>query len=872
MPLAPGSRLGPYEIDGTLGVGGMGEVYRATDPRLRRSVALKILPPELARNSERSARFEREAQALASLSHPNIVTIFSVESVAGTPFLTMELVEGQTLTRLIPPGGLAPQALIPLAHGIAEGMAAAHERGITHRDLKPGNVMVSRDGRVKILDFGLARVREAPVEPDRTTRLPSEALTADGRFVGTVAYMSPEQAQGKHVDPRSDIFSLGIVLHEMATGERPFKGETQMEVISSILRDDPPLISDVRPSHSVRLARIIRRCLQKDPSRRYQTATDLRNDLDDLSRNPEREKQPGSRPARRRAAMATGALGLIVAAAMGAWLVWPGGGGERPFAIGTVQRLTSDGQAELAAMSSDGRYVVHIKEGSGRPSLWLRHTATGSDVQIIPPDDVLYVVLSFSPDDNYVYFATYPITARETRIGRLFSVPVLGGSPQPILEDVDGGVDFSPSGDRLAFFRMDGLSQHLMIANADGSEPRTLATLGEGERVFLVSVKPAWSPDGRTILAAVLPKTGAELHAIEVATGKMRAVSGTWRGITGVAWMPDGRSVLLAAVDKPRDPYQIWQVDHSFERRTRVTNDLNTYSGLHVTNDGRTLATIQWNAVSQIWISNIDPPRSSRQLTTRTSLDGGLGLAWAPDGRIVFVSTRTARSVLWVMNADGSGQRALTDHGPAVQNPTVTPDGQFVVFEGSDQSGDRIWRMDLAGGSATAITPGPFDVDPVVSPDGWVYYMSQHPDRRGMHKVRVSGGQASYVHNAYPQDAVFDGRVLVLVSESGHQWEVAHGSVSDLQRVAGVPVLYHPLNRLRPVRVRFTDSGRAVLYGVTRSGVSNVWRKRLSGGTPEQITDFTSDRIFAFAQSHEGRRLAVARGTVHGDVVLIRQD
>jgi Tol biopolymer transport system component len=852
----------------------MGEVYRAHDPRLRRSVALKILPPELALDSERSARFKREAQALAAMSHPNIVTIYSVEEVGGIPFLTMELVEGQTLPGLIPSEGLASEALIPLAHAIADGMAAAHERGITHRDLKPGNVMVARDGRVKILDFGLARFREGLVESDGTTRLDERGdRTAHGTFMGTVAYMSPEQAEGQPVDQRSDIFSLGVVLHEMATGERPFKGASQMSVISSILRDEPPLVSDVRPTHPAALARIIRRCLQKDPSRRYQTATDLRNDLNDLSGDSATEQHPARRLARRHAAIVMAVLAVIVIAAIGAWMLWSAARLERAFAIGTVERLTSDGQAELATISSDGRYVVHVKEGSGRPSLWLRQTATGSDVQIMPPDDVDYRTLSFSPDDNYVYFSTYSTTAAgDARIGRLFKVPALGGSPKLILQDVDGGVDFSPSGDRLAFFRMSGLATHLMIANADGSDSKTLAALGESERVFMISVRPAWSPDGKTILAAVLPKTGAELHAIDIDTGRMRALSRTWAGIVGVEWMPDGQSILLVARAGSGQPYQIWQVHHLVDRRTRVTNDLNTYSGVHITSDGRTLATIQWAALSQIWITRLDLPRSATQITTRTSLNGGYGVAWMPDDRIVFVSTRSGRRALWIMNADGSGQRQLADRGPAAQNPTVTPDGRSIVFEGADESGDRIWRMDVDGGSAAPITAGPFDSDPVVTPDGrWVYYTSQHPDRPGMHKISITGGEPSYVDRSYPQDATSDGRVLVITDDPGRTWRVAHGFVGSFQRVEGVPALYHPINRSHIVPVRFTDGGRALLYGATRNGVSNVWQMRLSGGTPEQITDFTSERIFAFAQSHDGRQLAVARGTIQSDVVLIQR-
>jgi len=224
------------------------------------------------------------------------------------------------------------------------------------------------------------------------------------------------------------------------------------------------------------------------------------------------------------------------------------------------------------------------------------------------------------------------------------------------------------------------------------------------------------------------------------------------------------------------------------------------------------------------------------------------------------------------MNADGSGQRPLADQGPTARSPTVTPDGRSILFEGADGSGDRIWRMNVNGGSATPITAGPFDWDPVVSLDGrWVYYTSQHPDRPGIHKIPITGGQPTYVDRSHAQDATSDGRLLVFEEQPGRPAELAHGFVGSFQRVEGVPTLYHPLNRIRTVPVRFTDGGRALLYGATRSGVSNVWRKRVAGGTAEQITDFASDRIFAFAESHDGRRLAVARGAVQSDVVLMRR-
>ena len=273
-----GRTLGQYRILEPLGKGGMGEVFLAEDTRLQRRVALKILAPDLAADPDRRQRFEREARAAAALNHPNIVTIHSVEEIDGMPFLTLELIEGQTLGAVIPAGGLPLDELLTLAIPLADAVGAAHQRGITHRDLKPANVMVTTDGRLKVLDFGLAKLRE-DLANAMASALPTQEMTGEGRILGTVAYMSPEQAEGAPVDPRTDVFALGVLLHEMATGERPFKGDTQMSVLSAIIKDTPASVSDLKHDLPRELARIIKHCLAKDPEDRYQTAKDLRNDL-----------------------------------------------------------------------------------------------------------------------------------------------------------------------------------------------------------------------------------------------------------------------------------------------------------------------------------------------------------------------------------------------------------------------------------------------------------------------------------------------------------------------------------------------------------------------------------------------------------------
>jgi len=287
MALISGTKLGAYEIQSPLGTGGMGEVYRATDTKLGRDVALKVLPAEMARDPERLARFRREAKALAQIDHPNIVTIYSVEDFDGVHFLTMQLVEGLPLDRLISQSGLPVDQIIAIAGSLAAALAAAHEKGIVHRDLKPANVMVTSDGRVKVLDFGLAKDVRAEISSDAT--LTSAGHTQVGVVMGTPAYMSPEQTSGRPLDHRTDIFSLGVVLHEMATGRRPFEGTSSAELVSAILRDTPPSVTDLRSDLPSDLARIIRRCLEKDPRHRLQTARDVSNEFRDLA-------QVGSRP------------------------------------------------------------------------------------------------------------------------------------------------------------------------------------------------------------------------------------------------------------------------------------------------------------------------------------------------------------------------------------------------------------------------------------------------------------------------------------------------------------------------------------------------------------------------------------------------
>ena len=392
--LTSGSRLGPYEVITPIGSGGMGEVYLAQDTKLGRRVALKVLAAPLAADPDRRRRLEREAQAAARLNHPNIVTLYAFEETDGLSFLTMEYVEGETLASCLPATGMPLERLLPVAIMIADAVAAAHRAGIVHRDLKPANVMLASPGsRVKVLDFGLARLHGLVTENAIATE--TAPITGVGHIVGTVAYMSPEQAQGAETDARSDVFSMGVMLFEMATGGRPFTGDSSISIITSILRDSPPAVSDVRPGLPLEFARIVRRCLQKEPERRYQTAVDLRNALEELKQESEAgltasAVAPVVRKTRRRW-IPTIAAAAALASALGVWAIRSRGTGDAsPPAVQIRERQVTSNPVEapvfFAAVSSDGRYVAY----SDNRGLHIRFVDSGETRTVPVPSEFCF--------------------------------------------------------------------------------------------------------------------------------------------------------------------------------------------------------------------------------------------------------------------------------------------------------------------------------------------------------------------------------------------------------------------------------------------------------------------------------------------------
>jgi serine/threonine protein kinase len=412
-----GSTLGHYKVLDKIGSGGMGDVYVAEDTTLDRKVALKVLPPELADESERRARFTREAKAVAALNHPNIVTVYSVEEAGGVQFITMELVRGRTLAAMLPRTGFVLGRFFEIAIPLTEALAAAHRQGITHRDLKPTNVMVSDDGRVKVLDFGLAKA--ASEFSDRDGTLATRSTTREGHLVGTPAYMSPEQAEGRNVDPRSDIFSLGAVFYEMLTGQRPFDGGTAASMLSSILKDTPRPVSELKPAIPRELARLVQRCLAKDPIGRYQSAIDLHHDLEETKRDVESGDAISSQPPRRVHGRWTKAQWGFIAGGLAAvtaivWLVRTredSGAVAAPRLQNAFQVTSALGVESYPTWSPDGVRLAYQASDLGYSlvgdhDIWVAQLGSGEPVNLTKDSPANDRLPSWSRDGRQIAFVS----------------------------------------------------------------------------------------------------------------------------------------------------------------------------------------------------------------------------------------------------------------------------------------------------------------------------------------------------------------------------------------------------------------------------------------------------------------------------------
>jgi eukaryotic-like serine/threonine-protein kinase len=892
-----GQTISHYRITGQLGSGGMGVVYEAQDLTLGRRVALKFLPPELPRDPATLDRFLLEARAASALNHPNICTIYAVEKDGGHSFIAMELLEGVSLDLELNKGALPLSRLLDISIQLADAMDAAHAKGIIHRDIKPANIFVTQRGQVKVLDFGLAKLMpkaELAMETVGATQDIPAHLTSPGSTVGTVAYMSPEQARGETLDARTDLFSLGAVIYQMATGQLPFPGKTSAVIFHAILDRDPVPALQLNPGLPVKLQEILDKLLEKDRDLRYQSAADLRGDLKRLKRDSESGRKlaepvsaahiptavaapvprPGSSSvitaARQHKVSALTisllAVAVLAAAAYGIYS-FINRSHPSPFQNISISKITSTGNATLVAISPDANYVMNVVREGGKESLWLRNLPSNSNTQVVAPAEVNYVHLRFSPDGNYLYFTRNEPGSEELKY--LYRAPVLGGTPQRLVTDIDSNVTFSPDGRQFAYFRFNNPEpgkQRMLVRWADGGNETVLYS-GPVATGYL---DPAWSPGGKTIVGAAFQPANAfgGLAEINVTDAKQHLFFLSPHDFIQVPfWMPDGSGLLALAGFREQ---QIIFVSYPDGKLERVTRDTNSYTEPSVAANGKTVATVAKENHSTL---SIAPPFGANDAQARaiTSDPTMTHFSWRQDSQLI----RESQSGLSLLDPVTGNSVSL----PAVDSsflggPTVCGN-RFVVFSAISPGKPviRIWRMDAAGGNPKELSDGKLDDFAVCSPDGrWVIYVDQVGGFLLM-KVSSQGGKPEKISGALVANNVDispDSKIAAFPAYEHldeHIEKLTFAAVDGGQ--APQPVAFQ---QARSGPLRFSHDGKAIVYPFRTNDVDNLWSQPLDGSAGKQITNFHSEHILDFHWSPDGSKLGLIRGHTDSDVVLIHSE
>jgi len=892
-----------YRVLRELGSGGMGVVYEAEDTKLGRHVALKFLPENSSHDSSTIERFQREARTASSLNHPNICTIHEIDEHDGHTFISMELLEGTSLDRIPGNAPLPVNQILEIGIQLADALDAAHQRGIVHRDIKPANVFITKRSQVKVLDFGLAKLtqRETSAETVGVTAADPSRLTSPGTTLGTVAYMSPEQARGEELDGRTDLFSVGVILYELATGKHPFPGPTSAVIFSGILHQSPLAPISLNPQLPLELERIINKALEKDRDIRYQVASELRGDLKRLKRDLDSRahtsvstvpvsgsmgsmpalQTPAARPPS--SAMVTAArkhkFGVMTAVPIIILLLGAAAFGiysfvtrekDLPFEHITVARVTESGKATHAAISPDAKYVLNVVRDKGLESLWIRHVQTNSNTQIVQPMPVSYSGLRFSPDGNYIYFVR--AEKEERTFHFLYRAPVLGGTPQQIIKDIDSNITFSPDGQRIAFVRYN---------NPEMGKYRLLSTdlEGAGEKVITIGDRaeslndPSWSPDGKFIVASVMQPGEAlsGLVAIEVSSGKRKLLLSSNDALLSVPlWLPNGSGLIYLSSGQQSNftQRQIRYVEYPDGRNHHITTDTSGYADLSIAGDSQSIATVlnqQHDALSVLAADAADSSQAG-QVTSGQEINS---FAWTAEGKAVDDQDFKLNVV---SPETGEKQTLLADDKYPSSIPASCEAGHSVVFVSlfrTARNSANLWKLDSNGANLKQLTQGKLDLFPVCSHDGkWVAYTAQ--DQRLM-KVPTAGGAAQSLGDTHDFgrsiDISPDDKLLVMLAMT--QYPKAQFVLLDTESGKLVRALDTDLRH--GTFARFTPDGKAIVYTISDNGVDNLLRQPLDGGKPQVITNFKSEQIADFHWSQDGKKLGLVRGHNDSDVVLIRE-
>jgi eukaryotic-like serine/threonine-protein kinase len=923
--LTPGQRVKHYQIVKLIGEGGMGEVYLANDTILGRQVALKMLPTFVSKDPERLRRFTQEARAASRLSHPNVCVVHEIgETDDGRPFIAMEYVEGVTLRQRMRDRVMKMGDVLDIAIQIADALTAAHEAGIVHRDIKPENIVIRPEGYVKILDFGLAKLTERYKGVSHLTMSTLLFDSSPGTVIGTAAYMSPEQARGVGVDERTDVWGLGVVLYEMASGRPPFTGETATDVVVAIVEKEQLPISQSVEGTPPELERIVKKALRKDRSERYQIVKEMAIDLRSLRRELEvnsmldRSIVPGSeyaraatsrdrvvdtnelqqartaihKPGRSRTWIGMAALAAIIlaVAVWGFYRLRPRSETRLriPFERVEVTKLTTNGNALMGAISPDGKYVVYVTGENGKESLWLRQVDINSNAQLIAPRDGHYLGVAFYPDANYVYFG-YAESQRNDA-GQIYRVPVLGIGATAMKVDFQQGLP-SLSHDRkhMAFIRFDRQAQmdSLIVTNADGSNEQVIGTRKWPQRLGWDPLShPEWTADDRTLILPVIrsdPSSSGDTSANysvsllekDLSNGAERSVplaAQKFDELGRVTVHPDGNGVIMLGKAHGAAFVQIWQLFRDGTQRT-VTSDLSDYRELCLRADGSALITVQTQTLSRLWLLR---PNETKPAQIGSGTSRYYDLTVAPDDKILYASDASGIADIFEVAATGGDEKSLTSAGGRNYAPVVSPDNRYVVFHSNRTGVFQIWRMNRDGSDPQQLTSDETESTwPSISPDGrWVVFQHAEPDHPyGLWRVSIDGGTPEKISEGIAiRPAVSpDGKLIAFWYNDEQQdsrWRLKvinfeGGATYNTFDVAGTVQVQWD------TPLRWSPDGRYLVYVDHSSGIDNLWGHPIDGGAPKQLTKFEEGKIFAYGWLKDGS-LVTSRGVITADVVLIR--
>ena len=868
-----GRNLGFYRIVRPLGTGGMGHVYLALDTKLGRHVALKFLPPDLTANEEMLRRLEAEAKTASQLNHPNILTIYEVGQLEGEHYIASEYVDGGTLRTALERHVLDAATGIDIVSQVLSALVAAHSVGIVHRDLKPANIMIRPDGYVKVIDFGLAKQTFRSSGSRRTN-----AITRPGSLVGTVDYMSPEQAGGDPVDHRTDLWSLGVVLYEMVAHHRPFDGDTEYRVIANILKEPVPPIVDV-PDLPAELPNVIRRALAKNPAERYQTAREMLTDLQAISRSSHVGSglyglmAPPS-PRSRKSLVLSSVLGALLGVVMIWWLIDERTRASEPdwFRVESVRRLTFNGQTVESCLSPDGKYLAFAaSDSNGLQTLYLSQLSAASEEVKIPARKIQYMGLSFSPDDEL-----YVVSEGDDLKGKLYRLPLIGSSTsQPVLVDIDGPVSFSPTGDRFAFVRRTpgerkGHEQNesaIFVASRDGFQVHKLFSTMD----WTVMRQVTWSPKGNQIAATLFNDVSDHngrpmLDLIDLNGTEHRLPLPDWQKIGRIWWTHDASTIILPAVARTQAPNQgqLRQIAISNLRVQDITKDLAGYKSVSLTKDESQLAAIKQEVKISVWTSLSND--FSRGQSTMAEAERHPSLAWANEDQLILNSQRSGYPNFWLFNTESQVRTSLTNESFVEQDAVPIPGSRSIVFSSNRIGEYKLWKFNPDTNVYTQLTFGPgYDEAPSITPDGqWIVYTSWSSTNPHLRLVSVEGGTSTQIGNfsaKWPQISP-DGKLIACLIENPQDFTLTVAAIP----FNGSSVIKPIPNVQEPFR---WYGGSQVLAAIkNQEGGSNVWAVPLNGASSYPITHFTDQKILNFAFSPKGNRIACLRGNLESDVTL----